>query len=147
MNEMKKAILRLLKKKIDNTKVKECEKCGKDMVIKDGTYGTFLACTGYPECKHTESINGNSNGKEIGMKCPVENCSGSVVEKRSKRGKIFFGCNKYPDCTFATWDKPVDKKCPECNSPYLLEKNTKRDGRFLKCPEKDCNYKEILDNI
>jgi DNA topoisomerase I len=136
----------IVKKNIDITKVKDCEKCGKDMVVKDGTYGTFLACTGYPECKHTESINGNSNGKEIGMKCPAENCSGSIIEKRSKRGKIFFGCNKYPDCTFATWDKPVDKKCPECDSPYLLEKNTKRDGRFLKCPEKDCSYKELLDS-
>ena len=137
--------IEIVKKNIDNTKVKECEKCGKDMVLKDGTYGTFLACTGYPECKHTESINGNTNGKEIGMKCPIENCSGSIVEKKSKRGKIFFGCNQYPDCTFATWDKPVDKKCPDCGSPYLLEKTTKRDGTFLKCPENDCKYKEILD--
>ena len=138
--------IEIIKKNIDATKVKECEKCGKDMVIKEGVYGAFLACTGYPECKHTESINGNSNGKEIGMKCPEKDCSGSVVEKKSKRGKIFFGCNNYPDCTFASWDKPVDKQCPECDSPYLLEKNTKRDGHFLKCPKKDCNYKEILDS-
>jgi len=137
--------IKIIKKNIDNTKVKECAKCGKDMVLKDGKYGSFLACTGYPECKHTESINGDSNGREIGMKCPVEKCSGSVVEKKSKRGKIFFGCNQYPDCTFATWDKPVDKKCPDCGSLYLLEKNTKKDGKFLKCPEKDCQYKKILD--
>ena len=135
----------IIKKNIDNTKVKECEKCGKDMVLKDGKYGSFLACTGFPECKHTESVNGNSNGREIGMKCPVEKCPGSVVEKKSKRGKIFFGCNQYPDCTFATWDKPVDKKCPDCGSLYLLEKNTKKDGKFLKCPEKDCQYKKILN--
>jgi len=138
--------IEIIKKNIDNTKVKECEKCGKDMVIKEGVYGPFLACTGYPECKHTESINGNSNGKKIGMKCPVKGCSGSIVEKKSKRGKIFYGCNKYPDCDFATWDKPVEKHCPKCDSPYLLEKKTKRDGKFLKCPEKDCDYKELLDN-
>jgi len=138
--------IKIIKKNIDNTKVKECIKCGRDMIIKDGKYGTFLACTGYPECKHTESVNGTSNGKKIGMKCPIEKCGGSVVEKRSKRGKIFYGCNRYPDCTFATWDKPVDKRCPECNSPYLLEKNTKKAGRFLKCPEKNCNYKEKLSS-
>ncbi len=136
--------INIIQKIIDKTKVKECVKCGKDMVIKDGKYGTFLACTGYPECKHTESKDGNSNGREIGMKCPVKNCSGSVVEKKSKRGKIFFGCNRYPDCTFATWDKPVDKKCPDCGSLYLLEKNTKRYGNFLKCPEKGCNFKQII---
>lgn len=137
--------IEIIKKIQDNTKVKECDKCGKDMVLKDGKYGSFLACTGYPECKHTESINGNSNGREIGMKCPIEKCTGSVVEKKSKRGKIFFGCNRYPDCNFASWDQPVDKKCPDCDSLYLIEKNTKKDGRFLKCPEKDCSYKEILD--
>jgi DNA topoisomerase-1 len=137
--------IEIIKKNLDNTKVKECDKCGKDMVVKEGKYGSFLACTGYPECKHTESVNGNSNGREIGVKCPVENCSGSVVEKKSKRGKVFYGCNQYPDCTFATWDKPVNKKCPDCSSLYLLEKNTKKDGKFLKCPNKTCNYKEILE--
>ncbi|MCP3899551.1 MAG: type I DNA topoisomerase [Desulfobacteraceae bacterium] len=137
--------IEIIKKIVDNTKVKECEKCGKDMVLKDGSYGVFLACTGYPECKNTESVNGNSNGREIGMKCPIDKCSGDIVEKKSRRGKIFFGCNKYPDCTFASWDKPVDKKCPDCESMYLVEKTTKKDGKFLKCPEKDCSFKKLLD--
>jgi DNA topoisomerase-1 len=66
------------------------------------------------------------------------------VERQSKRGKIFYGCNRYPDCTFATWDKPVAQSCPVCGSAYLLQKNTKRDGDFVICPDKECGYKESL---
>ncbi|MGD9187039.1 MAG: type I DNA topoisomerase [Desulfobacteraceae bacterium] len=123
---------------------KFCPKCNKPMVIKRGKYGEFLACSGYPDCKHTESINGGGNGKAIGMKCPNPGCDGDIVEKRSKRGKVFFGCSRYPDCTFATWDKPVPKSCPVCNKPYLVEKNTKRKGDFLACVEKECGFKEAI---
>jgi len=130
--------------KIDNTKIKDCIKCGRPMVRKEGRFGEFLACTGYPECKYTESLNGGGQAKEIGIKCPVKGCTGMIAEKRSRRGKIFFGCNKYPDCTFASWDRPVNRKCPECGFPYLIEKETKKDGKFLKCPEKGCKYKEML---
>lgn len=134
----------IVEKIVDNTKVKDCIKCGKPMVQKEGRFGLFLACTGYPECKHTESVNGEQNGKEIGLKCPETNCTGAIVEKKTKRGKIFFGCSKYPDCTFASWDKPVDKPCPDCNSVYLIEKETKKEGKFLKCPDKECGFKEHL---
>ncbi|MBT3177437.1 MAG: type I DNA topoisomerase [Desulfobacula sp.] len=134
--------LSIVEKIIDNTKVKDCIKCGQPMVQKEGRFGLFLACTGYPDCKHTESVNGGQNGKDIGVKCPQTDCSGSIVERKSKRGKIFFGCSNYPDCTFASWDKPVDKSCPDCNSAYLVEKETKRDGKSLKCPNKDCSFKE-----
>ena len=82
--------------KVDNTKVKDCEKCGKPMVKKEGRYGEFLACTGYPECKHTESVYGDQAGKETGITCPEKDCEGIIVEKRSRRGKIFYGCNRYP---------------------------------------------------
>ena len=139
-----KGTLSIEKKIIDNTKVKDCIKCGKPMVKKDGRFGTFLACTGYPECKHTESVNGGAGSKDIGVKCPEPDCDGTIVERRSKRGKIFFGCSKYPDCTFASWDKPVDKACPDCESKYLVEKETKKDGKFLKCPNKDCGFKELI---
>ncbi len=132
----------IVETKVDNTKVKDCVKCGEPMVKKEGRFGLFLACTGYPECKHTESVTGGGNAKKIGVNCPNPDCNGDVVEKKSKRGKIFFGCSKFPDCTFATWDKPVDKACPDCNRPYLLFKETKRDGQFLKCPNRDCGYKE-----
>jgi DNA topoisomerase-1 len=123
---------------------KFCPKCNKPMVIKRGKFGEFLACSGYPDCKHTESINGGGNGKTIGMKCPNPDCDGDIVEKRSKRGKVFFGCSRYPDCTFATWDKPVPKSCPVCNKPFLVEKNTKRKGDFLACVEKECGFKEAI---
>ncbi|NOX32601.1 MAG: type I DNA topoisomerase [Deltaproteobacteria bacterium] len=132
----------IVEKIIDNTKVKDCIKCGKAMVQKEGRFGMFLACTGYPECKHTESVNGEQSRKDIGVKCPVKGCRGSILEKKSRRGKTFFGCSKYPDCTFASWDKPVDKACPDCNSSYLVEKETKREGNFLKCPDRDCGFKE-----
>jgi DNA topoisomerase-1 len=115
------------------------------MVVKRGRYGEFIACSGYPECTHTESVNGSGGGKSIGMQCPEKNCQGEIVEKRSKRGKIFYGCARYPDCKFATWDKPMDKTCPVCNKPYLVEKNTKRNGNFIACVDRDCGYKEPIE--
>jgi len=121
-----------------------CPKCNKPMVAKRGKYGEFLACSGYPECNHTESINGGVNGTAIGVDCPEQGCDGQIVEKRSKRGKIFYGCSRYPQCSFATWDKPVAKPCPVCHKPYLLEKNTKRQGDFLACADRECGYKEPL---
>ncbi len=123
---------------------KVCPKCGKPMVVKRGKYGEFLACSGFPECNHTESINGGVNGKSTGVKCPEPGCTGQIVEKKSKRGKVFYGCDRYPACTFASWDKPVDKPCPACGSPYLVEKTTKRDGTFLCCVNRECGYKEHL---
>ncbi len=133
--------LSIVEKIIDNTKVKDCIKCGQPMVQKEGRFGLFLACTGYPECKHAESVNGGQNGKNIGVSCPQKGCTGTIIERKSKRGKIFFGCSSFPECTFASWDKPVDKACPDCRGVFLIEKETKRDGKFLKCPNKDCSFK------
>ncbi len=117
---------------------KVCDKCGKPMVIKRGRYGDFLACSGYPECKHTQSLNSGPNAKPIGMACPEKGCDGELVEKRSKRGKIFYGCNRYPDCSFASWDKPVATTCPACGNPYMVEKTTKREGTVYVCPNREC---------
>jgi len=139
-----KGTIAIVEKKVDNTPVKDCIKCGKPMVQKEGRFGLFLACTGYPECKHTESIGGQTHGKDIGIHCFEKDCSGTIVEKKSKRGKIFFGCSEFPKCSFASWDKPVDTPCPECASPFLVEKETKKDGRFLKCPDKACGFKKLL---
>ncbi len=124
---------------------KVCPKCQKNMVVKRGKYGEFIACSGYPECKHTESVNGGAGGQSIGMQCPQDGCEGEIVEKRSRRGKVFYGCSRYPECTFATWDKPIAKPCPICNKPYLIEKNTKRQGNFLACVDRDCGYKEPVE--
>ena len=122
---------------------KICQSCGKPMVVKRGKYGEFLACSGYPECKYTESLYGNGGGKPIGMNCPEPECDGQLVEKVSKRGKIFYGCNRYPQCTFASWDKPVDKACPRCGNSYLIEKTTKKLGTFLACPNRECGYRQL----
>lgn len=126
----------------DEATDKICEKCGKPMIIKQGQYGPFFACSGYPECKNTKSINSNHAGQATGVKCPENGCSGDLVERRSKRGKIFYGCSRYPECTFAIWDKPVAKECPECKAKFLVEKTTKRKGAFYACIKKECGYKE-----
>ncbi len=121
---------------------KLCEKCGKSMVVKRGRYGDFLACSGYPECKNTQSLNSTGNGKMIGVRCPQKDCGGDIVERASKRGKIFYGCNRFPACTFATWDRPVDRACPVCGAAFLVEKTTKKQGTFVSCLTDGCGFKE-----
>ena len=111
----------------------KCPKCSKQMVVRRGRYGRFLACSDYPECKGTRALS-------IGIKCPV--CKeGDISERRSKKGKVFYGCTAYPKCTFATWDRPVGEVCPLCSAPFLVEKTSKREGTVIKCIEKDCGYK------
>ena len=109
-----------------------CEICGRPMVIKASKYGDFIACSGYPECKNTKSI-----VKTTGVKCPK--CGKDIVEKTSRRGKVFYGCSGYPKCTESYWYKPVNKTCPRCGS-LLVEKSTKH-GK-LSCSNKDCGYAE-----
>lgn len=99
-----------------------CDKCGSPMLVKSGRYGPFLACSNYPKCRNTQPIS-------VGVGCAVEGCTGKIVEKRSKRGRVFFGCSRYPSCKYATWDRPVDHSCPICKAPFLLGK---RD--HLECP-------------
>ncbi len=111
-----------------------CEKCGSPMIIKRGRFGQFMACSAYPECKNTKSIS-------IGVNCP--RCGKPVAERRSKRGKSFYGCTGYPACKFASWDKPVNSACPECGSSYLVEKYSKAKGVKIVCPEKGCRYQKI----
>jgi DNA topoisomerase-1 len=120
---------------------KVCDKCGKPMVVKRGRYGTFLACSGYPDCKNTMSVSVENGGQSTGIGCPREGCDGELVARRSKRGKVFYGCNKYPDCDYAIWDKPVARPCSACDSPFMVEKTTKKDGTFLACPIKECGYR------
>ena len=130
---------------VNETTDKLCTKCGKPMVVKRGRYGEFLACSGYPECQYTQSLNSNGSAKPIGVKCPQNGCGGDIVERHSKRGKVFFGCNKFPGCNFATWDKPIDKECPSCGAGIMVEKNTKKEGKLLSCLEEGCGYKESVD--
>ena len=118
-----------------------CEKCGMPMQVRQGRYGEFLACTGYPECTNTRSLHSNGNGASTGVKCPEKGCGGEIVEKRSRRGKVFYGCNNYPDCTYALWDRPVPEKCPRCGAGFMVEKETKREGKIIKCLNPACGYK------
>jgi DNA topoisomerase-1 len=124
---------------------KVCEKCGKPMVLKRGRYGDFLACSGYPECKNTQSLSINGSAKGIDVRCPQEGCSGEVLEKTSKRGKVFYGCSRYPDCSFATWDKPVSRQCPACGARFLVERTTKKQGTLHSCLNSDCGFKERIE--
>ena len=119
-----------------------CEKCGKPMVLKQGKFGPFLACSGYPDCKNTRSANSKQADQETDVPCPEKNCDGQLIKKFSKRGKIFYACNRFPKCTFALWNKPVPKECPGCGANFLVEKTTKREGTYLSCVTPDCAYKE-----
>ncbi|HWF45898.1 MAG TPA: type I DNA topoisomerase [Bryobacteraceae bacterium] len=114
----------------------KCPRCGSNLVQKFGRYGEFIACSNYPTCKHVKQ-------KTIGVPCP--NCSeGEIVERRSKRGRTFFGCNRYPECDFVAWGKPIPEKCPECGSSYLIEKFLKA-GPVAQCPNPECKYKHPLE--
>lgn len=114
-----------------------CENCGKPMVIKRGRFGRFLACSGYPDCKTSRPLS-------IGVNCP--DCKvGYLSERRSRFGKIFFGCNRYPDCKFAAWDRPLPEACPSCQSPYLVQKFSKREGPYIACPNKECDYRRAVE--
>jgi DNA topoisomerase-1 len=157
-----------------------CENCGRPMVLKKGRFGTFYACTGYPDCKTTKPIGGQQKKpdqpldekcpqcgnqlalktgrfgeftacsnyptckyvkqKTIGVKCP-ECSEGEITERRSRKGKTFYGCNRYPDCKFVAWAKPVAEKCPQCGSPYMVEKWLKA-GPMWQCPNPECKHKQ-----
>jgi DNA topoisomerase-1 len=181
------------KKEMKNYKVgteyeEICEKCGKDMEVKYGRFGQFLACTGYPECKGTRQIGKGSAepvktgekcencedgemliksgrfGKFIacsnypdckttkpftlGIKCPKDGCDGEIAERRSKKGRTFYGCTKYPDCDFTSWERPFEEKCEECDSKYLVfSRKLSSDTIRLKCPVKECGFtKETLSD-
>ncbi len=109
-----------------------CEKCGTNMVVKKGRFGEFLACPNYPECKNTKQI-----VKNTGVKCPK--CGGDVVEKRTKKGRRFYGCSNYPSCDFTSWTEPVAEKCDTCGSLQVLKKSPK--GEDVTCTNEDCKKK------
>ena len=112
----------------------DCEKCGAAMVFKLGRYGKFMACSGFPDCRNTKAI-----VKLIDVKCPT--CKeGEVVERKSKTKRVFYGCNRYPECEFVSWDKPISRPCPKC-SASLVEKKLKK-GVQIQCTNSDCDYEE-----
>ncbi|NLY73475.1 MAG: type I DNA topoisomerase [Tissierellia bacterium] len=115
----------------------KCEKCGSPMLIKKTVKGSFYACSNYPECQNTKPIL-----KEIGVPCPL--CEkGQIVERKTKKLKVFWGCDQFPDCRFASWDKPINRMCPKCGS-ILVEGKGKRSGT-IHCSSKECDYTEKKD--
>ena len=118
-----------IKLKEDETDVK-CDKCGRNMVIKSGRFGKFLACPGYPDCKNTKPL-----VVETKATCPV--CGGKVIEKKSKKGYAFYGCGNYPGCNFMTWDKPTDDLCPQCGKSLF-----KRKGGIVACLNEGCGFEK-----
>jgi DNA topoisomerase-1 len=123
-------------KKADVPLDEKCPQCGNNLLLKQGRFGEFTACSNYPACKFVKQ-------KTIGVACP--NCSqGEVVERRSKRGKTFYGCSRYPDCDFVAWGKPMKETCPDCGSPYLIEKWLKA-GPVAQCPNAECKHKHPIE--
>jgi DNA topoisomerase I len=125
-----------------------CEKCGKPMALRRSRFGTFLGCTGYPECKNLRKPGKQAAAepKQTGVTCP-ECKKGDILEKSSRRGKTFWSCSRFPDCKFALWKKPIAKDCPQCGAAFLLEKVTKRHGAQLVCNTEGCGYIEDVEAV
>jgi DNA topoisomerase-1 len=118
-------------KKPDQPLDEKCPNCGNHLVLKTGRFGEFTACSNYPACKYVKQ-------KTIGVKCP-ECSEGEVVERRSKRGKTFYGCSRYPDCDFTTPYEPLNEPCPKCSAPFIVEKRTKH-GNLRACIKEGCDW-------
>ena len=103
-----------------------CDQCSAPMVVKTGRYGRFLACSGYPDCKNVKPY-------VLGIQCPEDGCEGQIVEKRSRKGKVFFGCSTYPECKYASWDRPIDRKCTHCDAALLYEKSSRSGPSSMYC--------------
>jgi DNA topoisomerase-1 len=120
--------------KADQVLDEKCPRCSSNLVLKQGRFGEFTACTNYPQCKYIKH-------KTTGVKCPKDaDQGGEIVERKSKRGKTFYGCSNYPDCDFVLWNRPVNETCPKCGVPYLVEKTTKKHGRQILCNNEECDY-------
>ncbi len=133
-------VLVIAEEEIDKIEIVEevsdvlCEKCGKNMVVKNGRYGKFLACPGYPDCKNTKAIL-----DKINVDCPL--CDGTVVRKRTKKGRSFYGCSNYPKCEFVSWDEPITEKCPTCKGTMVIKRTKSKNT--IKCMDKDCGYTRV----
>ncbi len=115
---------------------KDCPECGKPMLIKHGRFGKFMACSGFPDCRHTESFT-----EEVGVDCPL--CGGAILALKSKKGRRFYGCSKYPDCQFRSWNKPIAEKCPTCGD-ILVEKQNRSKEIEAVCHNPECKYSKEM---
>ena len=125
--------------KADQVLDEKCPRCSANLVVKQGRFGEFTACASYPECRYVKH-------KTTGVACPKDaDKGGEMVERKSKRGKVFFGCSNYPECDFVLWSRPIAEKCPQCGALFLVEKTTKKRGRQLLCDNAECDYSRSED--
>ncbi len=117
---------------------RSCPECGSSLLIRQGRYGKFIGCSGYPNCKYIEPL---EKPTDTGVSCPQCN-EGTMFKRKSRSGKIFYSCSRYPDCTYAIWNEPVDEPCPKCGWPIITIKTTKRRGTEKVCPQKECGFAE-----
>jgi DNA topoisomerase-1 len=115
---------------------RSCPKCDHDLVIKHGRYGKFIGCSNYPKCKFMEPL---EKPKNTEVTCPECN-EGNILERKSRRGKVFYSCERYPKCKYAIWNWPIPEPCPKCNWPILSIKTTKKNGTQVVCPQKECDF-------
>ncbi len=125
-----------IKEKVTEKTGEDCPECSSELIYRWGRNGKFIGCSAFPKCRYTRSLEQNNRAapKEIGIDCPQPDCDGQVVERTTRRGKIFYGCNRYPKCDFAVWDKPVITPCPACSHSYILVREN-RSGTVYLCPE------------
>ena len=121
---------------------RSCPKCGAPLWIREGRYGKFIGCSAFPECKHIEPL---EQPEDTGVPCPQCN-KGTLLRRKSRRGKIFFSCSTYPDCDYAVWNEPLHEPCPDCAWPIITLKTTKRKGKEKVCPQKECGYSEPYED-
>jgi DNA topoisomerase-1 len=122
---------------------RSCPECGNSLQLRVGKYGKFIGCSSYPNCKHIESL---QKPQDTGIDCP-ECHQGKILKRKSRMGKIFYSCARYPDCTYAIWNQPVNEACPTCAWPLLTVKVTKKRGTELVCPKKPCDFSKQIDDI
>ena len=126
-------------KKEEKLLEENCPECDSQLVVRRGKYGAFVACSGYPQCKYVKK-----EKTDTGISCPHE-CEGTIVRRKTRKGKIFFGCSNYPKCKFATWDEPLAQPCPECGREFILRKNMVKGDPYLHCSNDECDYKETVE--
>ncbi len=118
-----------------------CPKCDSPLIIRNGRYGKFIGCSAYPKCKHIEPL---EQPTDTGVTCPKCN-KGTLLQRKSRRGKVFYSCSTYPDCDYAVWNPPINEPCPDCGWPILTLKTTKRSGTEKVCPQKECGFSEKVE--
>jgi DNA topoisomerase-1 len=117
---------------------RNCPECQSPLIVRTGRNGKFIGCSSYPACKYTEPL---EKPEDTGVLCPQ--CGeGNILKRKSRRGKIFFSCARYPECDYAIWNQPLAQPCPECHWPITTLKTTKRSGSQRVCPQNDCNFTE-----